>query len=595
MLNSGVLLSCLAQTALALSTVTLESAVVNAAEAKGSSFLQTGATRKTAVEEMRERAMKLQEDLSKMPSDGLGVKEAEEAAFNVPIPVPVPAKIAPVPVKAKIAPVPVPVPVQAKIAPAPHLAPPLAPVSWWHFQWPGQAKIAPAPHLAPPLAPHLNAKQKALFEAATVTHIAATHTSGDAAVFTRLAAQADEMALNPPAAPEEDMMDEDADEEGGGMGDHHPTTRPNDGNAADVVTFGLFAKTFYGVNLITNSFVIDTVMTLKWVDKRVASLIPAGMDSMTLSKKESENQIWLPGMVVTNRDIKKYDLISTAVFINKKGEVFKVERSTAIVKNKFILDDFPFDRQNLVVKIASHKYMIDDVMLKPATVGIGVKKGLLEGESYDYVKFSVTSHKDIDGALKKSRGLLTIVIDRALDKYTQSHIVPSFLVMMISWAVFYFPFVAPFITPRLAMSILSLLTFTNLSLKSASALPAGAPFNWNDVINQTVMTLMFFTVCLSILSEVCFHQLKIDDVAKAINYECKFLSPFLSITSLTLILSAAGRHGWTTLDSMSHLVQTWMFLIVGTYALYTGSRIRTAQAVKKAAEDAKGEPALIKK
>jgi hypothetical protein len=264
-----------------------------------------------------------------------------------------------------------------------------------------------------------------------------------------------------------------------------------------------------------------------------------------------------------------------------------------IVKNKYVLNDFPFDRQNLVVKIASHKYMLNDVMLKPAIGGVsGAKKGLLEGESYDFVSVRPSAFKDVDGALKKSRGLLTMVVDRALDKYTQSHIVPSFLVVMISWAVFWFPFVAPFITPRLAMSVLSLLTFTNLSLKSAACLPPGAPFNWNDVINRTIMTLMFFTVCLSMLSEVCMHQLKIEDVAKAVNYECKLLMPLLSISSLTIILSASGRHGWMSLDTTSAVVQVWMILIVGSYVAFNVTRIMAAQ--RKKADAVAVEPLLKK-
>ena len=93
-----------------------------------------------------------------------------------------------------------------------------------------------------------------------------------------------------------------------------PYIRPGAASkTTDVITFGLFAKTFYGVSEKDNNFVIDVVMTLKWMDKRVAALIPKGLEELTLSKKESEMKIWLPMMAITNRDIKKYDLISTAV------------------------------------------------------------------------------------------------------------------------------------------------------------------------------------------------------------------------------------------------------------------------------------------
>jgi len=417
----------------------------------------------------------------------------------------------------------------------------------------------------------------------------------DIAIFAELAANMESTHKDTKASGASEILAEDGTEDVGVV--PHRLTRPNVGKKPEEVSFGLFAKTFYGVNLKANNFVIDVVMTLKWIDKRVALLIPEGVDTLTLSKMESERKIWLPGMVITNRDIKKYDLISTAVFINRKGEVFKVERATAVVKNKYVLDDFPFDEQKLVVKIASAKYMINDVVLKPMEdgSGIGVKEGLLDGESYSFVDVSATAFKDVDGALKKSRGVLTITIKRDLDKYTQSHIVPSALVTAISWAVFWFPFVAPFITPRLAMSILSLLTFTNLTLKSGAALPPGAPFNWNDVFNRTIMTIMFTTVILNILSEICLHQLKIDDTARRINHELKVVMPCLTISSLILVLSAAGRDGWMGLGTTSVVVNGFIVSVVGSYLAFTVPRMVSAMAKKKVQGVAQAETPLLKK
>jgi len=478
------------------------------------SLLKTGATRKSAVEELRERAMKLQEELSELPSDGLGVKEANMKAFEVPS---------------------------------------------------GDSQLQ-----------------------TSVEAVSTQKSQSDKEIFSKLAATAldepeDQVlhALKGVEAKAEDL---------GSIDDSHPLSRPNLASGKpEEVDFGLFAKSFYGANFKTASFVIDVIMTAKWTDKRVATLIPDGLDSLTLSKAESEKKIWLPGLVITNRDIRQYDLISTAVFIKKSGEVFKVERATAIIKNKFPLADFPFDRQQLVVKIASEKYMLDDVVLKPSKDGVGVAKDLLDGDGFEFVDVGASAIKDVDGALKKSRGLLTITIDRSLNKYRNSHLIPSFLVVMISWGIFWFPFVPPFITPRLAMSILSLLNFTILSVKSSSSLPAGAPFNWNDVINRTILTMMFTTVCLNIVAECFFHQLKIESLAKSVNLECKFFVPGVTIVSLALILSAAGRNGWMTLETTSGAVNLFILSVVGGYLALTASRTMSALAKKKVEELAKAE------
>jgi len=383
------------------------------------------------------------------------------------------------------------------------------------------------------------------------------------------------------------------------------TVRPNAGGKPEVVSFGLFAKTFYGVNVKANNFVIDIVQTYKWKDDRVKALIEAGKDHLTLSKKESEMKIWLPGMVITNRDIKKYDLISTSVTINKKGEVFKVERAMAIVKCGYILNDFPYDKQDLVVKVASSKYMINEVVLEPAKKGIGASDGLLDGEAYDFVKVGASAFADINGALKKSRGLLTINVKRNLGKYTQSHIVPAFLLVCISWGVFWFPFIAPFITPRLALSILTLLNFTYLTVSSSHSLPAGAPYNWNDVGNQGVMIVMFTTVCMNIFEECVFHQLKLDELARTINHELKVFMPFISVTMFLIILAchkAAGHvghgddhgDGWMTIEGTSAVTKTYLFLIIIGYAAYCGHRVRVTLEQKRSGSLSKGQSPAMK-
>jgi len=372
------------------------------------------------------------------------------------------------------------------------------------------------------------------------------------------------------------------------------SVRPNAGKAPEKIEFGLFAKNFYGIGLSNNNFVIDVVMTLKWTDKRVAALIPEGMEEMTLSKTGSEKGIWLPQVAITNRDIKRYDLISTAVSINRKGEVVKVERATSVVKNKYKLDHYPYDEQDLVVKIGSTKYMIDEVVLEPSKEGIGAAKNLLKGSSYDFVKVGANSFKDVDGALKKSGGLLTISVKRTADEYFQSHLIPASLLVVISCGIHYFPFVAPFITPRVALSVLALLAFTNLMLASFTTLPSGAPFNWNDLINQTILMIMFTNICMNIFAESVYHQMKVDDLGKSMNHELKVLIPLMSFGSLSVIYSAAGPGGFMSLQTSSYVAK---LIIIGTMFLYIClcvTRLNAALAKKAGAEaKAADAPAAI--
>jgi hypothetical protein len=361
---------------------------------------------------------------------------------------------------------------------------------------------------------------------------------------------------------------------------------------ADVVSFGLFVKGFFGANLKHNKFTNDVIFALKWKDPRVISLVPAGMEFKTMSGKQALKSIWMPEIVVTNRDIRKWETIASTVKVFSTGDVFKVERAGVICNHRFVLDQFPFDTQDIQVKIASSKYMLDEVVLKPdedKTMS-GAKEGIWKGSPYTLEGWKVFAFAETDGALKKSRGVLELSIKRKLDTYWESHLMPTFMLLGISWGVFYFPFQNPFITPRLALSILALLSFTNIVVKSSASLPDGAPFNWNDVINQQVQTFMFFTICLNIFSEVCKHKMGLEEFAEGVNNHGKVLIPLLSIVVLTIILSA-GYLKYLSLGSANVVAKVVIGVTLGVYitAIMAGLPKARAEVERKAAEKKAGE------
>lgn len=352
--------------------------------------------------------------------------------------------------------------------------------------------------------------------------------------------------------------------------------RPHAGGAPEMVSFGIYGKNFYGLDMNHEAFTIDSVMTLQWSDSRAAKLLPSGQKSLTLSEKDSKSKLWLPDVAITNHNIKGYELISTSVTVNSSGTVTKVERSLSIIKNRYVVTAFPWDTQVLTLKIASATYMLDDVKLVPDKNPdiSGVTKNFLDGEGFTLVSAETSEFEEIDGALKKSRGVMAITVHRDIDKYFQSHFVPAILLMTISYAVFWFPFITPFITPRLALSILALLSFTTLTLKTDKMLPPGAPLTWNDVFNQNCQMLMFFTICLNIFAEVTLHQLKRGDLARQINHECKVLWFGMLGSTLIVILGT----DWNMLTTASLITKVMLGLGFGAYIFWCGVRINNTAA-----------------
>jgi len=369
--------------------------------------------------------------------------------------------------------------------------------------------------------------------------------------------------------------------------------RPGAGGAADVIEFGMYAKNFYGADLKTNTFRVDMVMTKKWKDVRSKQLVPKGLKRVVLSGKQAGSKLWHPDILITNHDIHQYEVISSSVQVYPTGEVVKVERAQVGVSNSFELNSYPFDTQKFQVKIASSKYMANDLVLMPLESGTssGMNKDLLDGTSYYVIGLSTSVYEEADGDLVKSRGMLEIKVGRHLDKYTQDHLVPTSIVLMISWAVFYFPFAAPFITPRLVLSIMALLTFTNLMIKSSSLLPGAAPFNWNDLFNQMIQGMMFSTIVINIFSEICFHHFKLEDLGRSINHEAKVLLPALSLLNIVFILGM-GNYGLVSLWSATLLIQAEFIVAMGSYAYWCIQRFFVARTEKKRMEklSARGSP-----
>jgi hypothetical protein len=364
-----------------------------------------------------------------------------------------------------------------------------------------------------------------------------------------------------------------------GMGKHGIITRPNTGKGADNISFGVRAKAFYGLSLRTNTFVMDVVMTLRWTDKRVTKLIPKGLANLTLTEGEAKKMMWLPQVTVTNRDIRKVEVISIAVVIHKAGNIEKVERLLVNIKQRFMLADYPFDTQHLEVKIASSKYMISELVLVPSSDKqiSGLNKGLFAGKNYYVQHWNTSAFEDDDGALKKSRGMLKITAHRVARIYFNMHLIPSIGIILLSCAVFWLPFLNPFITPRLAISILALLTFTNLARQSNSALPPEHPSTWNDIINRNIQILMVINCCLNAYTEVRFHVTKVEQVARRMNRELKYGSLVLNAFVVTSIVLCANLE-LLTHHVMDYLTMSILGLSLVGYLFYCEHR--SDEAVK---------------
>mmetsp|Transcript_93129 Transcript_93129/g.199751 ORF Transcript_93129/g.199751 Transcript_93129/m.199751 type:complete len:484 (-) Transcript_93129:148-1599(-) len=350
--------------------------------------------------------------------------------------------------------------------------------------------------------------------------------------------------------------------------------RPHAGSGPEMVGFGIYGKSCYDLDMQAETFTIDSVMTLQWSDSRATKLLPAGQKSLTLTEEEFKGRLWLPEVAVSHYVVKGHELMSTSVIVNSSGIVSKVQRSISIIKNQYRMVSFPWDTQVLAVTIASTAFMEEDVKLVPLTEPVvsGVGDDLLEGEPFTLVSHEISEFVEIDGPLRKSRGVMRITVHRDPIRYIYSHLIPSIVLLGMSWGVFWLPLLPSFAMPRIAISCIALLSFITLTLGMDNLLPHGAPLTWSDVYDQNCVTLLFAAFSLNIFVEMVMHRLKLAELAEKMQRECGILWLMVSGATLIVIIMCRG----STQLSRPRSVEYMVVVIFGIYLVWCGRRIYTS-------------------
>jgi hypothetical protein len=298
-------------------------------------------------------------------------------------------------------------------------------------------------------------------------------------------------------------------------------------------------------------------------------LVPKDKKSVVLATASAEKQMWLPDVFITNRECRGIEVLSASVALRQDGRVTQTERMLVVIKNRFDVRAFPFDVQTLQVRVGSATLMADELQLE-ALHGGDVKE--LTGEvdnlfdhanDFKLESVSLRTFEDRDGSLTKSRGELTIVVDRNSYPLIERLIIPEFLLLAINWSAFFFPLLKQFIMPRISACLLSFLMLLTLSLRTSLLLPEDrSGFVWIEIFEECVETLMFLTICLHILIEAIYHQWSCVELASRMAHEMKLLV----LVQATIVFAYTATN--TTGDKLAEMAITVRVLLFGSSSAY---------------------------
>jgi len=327
---------------------------------------------------------------------------------------------------------------------------------------------------------------------------------------------------------------------------------------------------------------MDLVTAMSWTDSRVHGLIPPGSSIATFSGTDARQTMWMPDLTITNRNIHGLEVLSSGITIDTTGKVMKVDRMIVTVRNTFDARSFPWDIQEVVVFAASSTLMLSElqfVVAPDAHAVPGTKEGIFEGKDFALVGTSMSINPDIEGALQKSRARFGMTLARVSSAYIPLLIVPDLILVALGNSVFFLPLAVPFVMPRTALSVISVLSVLSNRQSISMLIPAGGRLSWMSVFDESVFVVVCACCMLNIFVEGVNHQQKDPELANRMNHELKRLMPALTVL---ICLACFLTRDPKSIDTLSQLVRLTLAITLFLYSVYSGKR-----AFKKKFEDQK--------
>ena len=215
------------------------------------------------------------------------------------------------------------------------------------------------------------------------------------------------------------------------------------------------------INDADKSFLADIFLRAEWTDPRLAH------DSAEACSIDQAG-IWTPRLQLLNR--RNVDRVSEPeLLVAPDGRVRQTARAYGDFSFQSDLTDFPFDRQELHFTLVAG-VPLQDAIIVTRRQDVGVADTLsVSNWRISAGDSRLSEHYIAPVERTFSRLDLVFKAERLTGFYTWQMLVPLFLVVMMTWTVFWIPL--EFVAPRVGLVATSMLTLIAYRFSMASILP----------------------------------------------------------------------------------------------------------------------------
>jgi hypothetical protein len=207
--------------------------------------------------------------------------------------------------------------------------------------------------------------------------------------------------------------------------------RPLAAEGPTEVKIAVFVLDVDEVSNVSQSFDANVYIELQWQDSRLAH---KNLDGIT----RSLNEVWHPRIQFINQQ-KIWPTLPEIVEISPQGEVVYQQRVWGAFSQPLELEDFPFDHQTLKIQLVAAGYSTQEVNLTPgkkSRIGIAAKFSLADWEILGWNVAAIPFVPILD---EESFAGFSLSMEgkRKYGYFIIKVIIPLFLIVMMSWVVFW--------------------------------------------------------------------------------------------------------------------------------------------------------------
>jgi hypothetical protein len=214
------------------------------------------------------------------------------------------------------------------------------------------------------------------------------------------------------------------------------------------------------------------------------------------------------------------------VLVSPNGDVAFILRSYGDFSFRADLTDFPFDEQQLGFQIVS-SYGEDDVQLVSSPEMVGMAEHLSVANwnvTFAGIRALIHYVPPVDRHLVRIDILLNA--ERRAGYYSWQQILPLFLVVAMTWVVFWIPH--EYVPPRVGLAATAMLTLIAYRFAMSSVLPPIAYLTRLDVFIVGASILVYAGLATTVSVSYIYERHN-EALAHGINRTARWLSPLLLV------------------------------------------------------------------